>query len=59
MRPVFAALNTSVSQTNHGVSQQHLPAYLNAFVFRFNWRFYPMTTFTSALGIGVNVTGST
>ncbi|MHB8167623.1 MAG: hypothetical protein ACYDDT_12775 [Sulfuricella sp.] len=36
------------------------PGYsLNEFVFRFNRRFYPMTAFTSILGIGMNVVGST
>lgn len=41
------------------MSQQHFPTYLNEFVFRFNRRFYPMSAVTSALGIGVNVTGPT
>ena len=45
--------------THHGVSQQHLPAYLNEFVFRFNRRSYSMTAFASALGIGVNLPGPT
>ena len=44
---------------HHGVSQQHLPAYLNEFVFRFNRRFYPMTAFASILGIGENLIGPT
>lgn len=56
---VFSNLKAWLLGTHHGVSQQHLPAYLNEFVFRFNRRFYPMTAFTSALGIGVNVTGPT
>lgn len=55
---MFAVLRWLLG-THHCVSQQHLPAYLNEFVFRFNRRFYPMTAFTSALGIGVNVTGPT
>ena len=37
---------------HHGVSQQHLGAYLNEYVFRFNRRFYPMTSFNSALALG-------
>jgi hypothetical protein len=41
------------------VSAQRLPAYLNGFVFRFNRRFYPMTAFASALGIGAQVAGPT
>lgn len=40
---VFANLKTWIDGTHHGVSQQHLPAYLNEYVFRFNRRFYPMT----------------
>jgi hypothetical protein len=41
------------------VSQQHLPAYLNEFVFRFNRRFYPMTAFNSLLGIATRVEAPT
>lgn len=38
--------------THHGaISAQHLQAYLNEYVFRFNRRFYPMTAFNSALGL--------
>jgi hypothetical protein len=33
-----------------------IQAYLNEFVFRFNWRFYPMTAFNSALGLAANIT---
>ena len=35
--------------THHGVSSKHLQAYLNEYVFRFNRRFYPMTSFNSVL----------
>ena len=56
---VFSNLKAWLLGTHHGVSQQHLPAYLNEFVFRFNRRFYPMTAFATALGIGVNVAGPT
>ena len=56
---VFSNQKAWLLGTHHGVSQQHLPAYMNEFVFRFNWGFCPMTAFISALGIGVNVTGST
>ena len=56
---VFSNLKAWRPGTHHCVSQQHLPAYFNEFVFRFNRRFYPMTAVTSALGIGVNVTGPT
>jgi hypothetical protein len=38
--------------THHGrVEPQHLQAYLNEYVFRFNRRFYPMTSFNSVLGL--------
>ena len=39
--------------THHGVSPQHLQAYHNEFVFRFNRRFWPMAAFDSLLGIAV------
>ena len=48
---VFSNLKTWILGTHHGVSQQHLQAYLNEYVFRFNRRFYPMTAFNSVLGI--------
>jgi transposase-like protein len=35
----FSNLKTWLLGTHHGVSQQHLQAYLNEFVFRFNRRF--------------------
>ena len=56
---VFSNLKAWLLGTHHGVSQQHLPAYLNEFVFRFNRRFYPMTAFATVLGIGMRVTGPT
>jgi ISXO2-like transposase domain len=37
---------------HHGVSPQHLQAYLNEFTFRFNRRFYPFNAFRSLIGIG-------
>lgn len=49
---VFSNLKTWLRGTHHGVSQKHLQAYLNEYVFRFNRRFYPMTSFASVLGIG-------
>ena len=55
----FSNLKTWLMGTHHGVSTPHLPAYLNEFVFRFNLRFYPMTTFASILGVGVNLVGPT
>jgi len=48
---VFSNLKTWILGTHHGVSQTHLQAYLNEFVFRFNRRFYPMTAFNSVLGL--------
>lgn len=49
---VFSNLKTWLRGTHHGVSPQHLQTYLNEYVFRFNRRFYPMTSFASVLGIG-------
>ena len=48
---VFANLKTWLLGTHHGVSHQHLQAYLNEFTFRFNRRFYPFNAFRSLLGI--------
>lgn len=51
---VFSNLKTWLAGTHHGVSQDHLQAYLNEYVFRFNRRFYPMTAFNSVLGLAAN-----
>ncbi len=51
---VFSNLKTWLLGTHHGVSQQHLQAYLNEYVFRFNRRFYPMTAFNSVLGLAAH-----
>lgn len=48
---VFANLKTWLNGIHHGVSHQHLQAYLNEFTFRFNRRFYPFNSFRSLLGI--------
>ena len=48
---VFANLKTWLIGIHHGVSRQHLQAYLNEFTFRFNRRFYPFNAFRSLLGI--------
>jgi hypothetical protein len=56
---VFSNLKTWLSGTHHGVSQQHLQAYLNEYVFRFNRRFYPMTAFHSVLGLVVRTVSPT
>ena len=42
---VFANLKTWLNGIHHGVSHQHLQAYLNEFTFRFNRRFYPFNAF--------------
>lgn len=53
---VFSNLKTWLLGTHHGrVGPQHLQAYLNEYVFRFNRRFYPMTAFNSVLGLAVRV----
>ena len=46
---VFSNLKTWLAGTHHGVSHQHLQAYLNEFTFRFNRRFYPFNAFRSFL----------
>jgi hypothetical protein len=49
---IFSNLKTWILGTHHGrVEVQHLQAYLNEFVFRFNRRFHPMTGFNSILGL--------
>jgi len=55
----FSNLKTWLLGTHHGVSHQHLQAYLNEFVFRFNRRFYPMTAFNSVLGLAANTLAPT
>ena len=56
---VFSNLKTWLRGTHHGVSPQHLQAYLNEFTFRFNRRFYPFNSFRSLLGIAGDVTAPT
>lgn len=56
---VFANLKTWLNGIHHGVSHQHLQAYLNEFTFRFNRRFYPFNAFRSLLGIAGNATAPT
>lgn len=50
---VFGNLKTWLNGVHHGVSPQHLQAYLNEFTFRFNRRFFPFNAFQSLLGISV------
>jgi hypothetical protein len=56
---VFSNLKAWMLGTHHGVSPQHLQAYLNEFVFRFNRRFCPMTAFNSVLGLASRVESPT
>jgi transposase-like protein len=56
---VFSNLKTWLRGTHHGVSPQHLQAYLNEFTFRFNRRFYPFNAFRSLLGIAGDVSAPT
>jgi transposase-like protein len=56
---VFSNLKTWLRGIHHGVSPQHLQAYLNEFTFRFNRRFYPFNAFRSLLGIAGDVTALT
>ena len=56
---VFSNLKTWLRGIHHGVSPQHLQAYLNEFAFRFNRRFYPFNAFRSLLGIAGKVTAPT
>jgi hypothetical protein len=50
---VFSNLKSWLLGTHHAaVSDQHLQAYCNEFVFRFNRRFYPFNGFRSLLGLG-------
>ena len=56
---VFSNLKSWLNGTHHGVSHQHLQAYLNEFTFRFNRGFYPFSAFRSLLGIAGDVTAPT
>ena len=51
---VFSNLKTWINGVHHGVDPQHLQAYCNEFVFRFNRRFYPFNSFRSLLGIAAD-----
>lgn len=48
---VFSNLKTWLLGTHHGVSKQHLQAYLNEYTFRFNRRGTPMAAFQTVLGL--------
>jgi hypothetical protein len=51
VRLVFLNLKSWLRGTHHGVSPQHLQAYLNEFAFRFNHRSHPFSAFRSLLGL--------
>ena len=48
---IFSNLKSWLIGTHHGVSPQHLPAYLNEYVFRLNRRKTPMAAFQTVLGL--------
>ena len=50
---IFGNLKAWLTGVHHGVSPDHLQAYLNEFVFRFNRRYYPFNSFRSLLGLAV------
>ena len=52
---VFSNLKTWLNGIHHGVSPQHLQAYLNEYTFRFNRRFYPFNAFRSLFGIAGDI----
>lgn len=57
---VISNLKTWLKGTYHGRMQpKHLQAYLNEFTFRFNRRFQPDRGFTRALGLVVEMEGTT
>ncbi|XHR28728.1 MAG: IS1595 family transposase [Chthoniobacteraceae bacterium] len=56
---VFSNLKTWLIGIHHGVSPQHLQAYLNEYTFRFNRRHEPFNAFRSLLGIAGDVSAPT
>jgi hypothetical protein len=56
---VTATLKTWIDGTFHGVQKQHLQAYLNEYMFRFNRRFYRAISFQKLLGLGTLSAGQT
>ena len=55
---VFSNLKAWLNGMHHGVSAEHLQAYLNEFTFRFNRRFYPFNAFRSLLGLAADSRGA-
>lgn len=56
---VFSNLKAWINGTHHGVSAEHLQAYLNEFTFRFNRRFFPHNSFRSLLGLAMSAEAPT
>ena len=56
---VIGNLKAWIIGTFHGVRKQHLQAYLNEFVFRFNRRFARPLSFQQLLGVGSHQEGPT
>jgi len=56
---VFSNLKTWIIGTHHGVSPQHLQAYLNEYTYRFNRRGTPMAAFQTVLGLAQGRLGPT
>ncbi len=56
---IFGNLKTWLIGTHHGVSPQHLQAYLNEYTFRFNRRGTPMAAFQTVLGLAQGRLGPT
>lgn len=57
---IFSNLKTWLAGTHHGrVERQHLQAYLNEYVFRFNRRKTPMAAFQTVLGLADERLGPT
>ena len=56
---VFSNLKSWLIGTHHGVSKQHLQAYLNEYTFRFNRRGTPMAAFQTVLGLAQERLGPT
>ena len=56
---VTANLKAWIDGTFHGVRKQHLQAYLNEFMFRFNRRFWRMVSFRTLLGLATVQAGPT
>ena len=54
---VTANLKTWIDGTFHGICKQHMQAYLNQFMFRFNRRFYRQPSFRTLLGLGARQSG--